>query len=190
MLKISEIKKIFFIMSSSETQKLTFASSHRLERFLFMAQGLVGIVLAVVAYVLEWGHIVQGCQLCQWERALILLGGILSFLAGWIPCRLFFKTIGWMSLPVWISGIFLGLYHAGIQYHLWAQPKMCSALQAENIDEFFAKGALPACSERTFELFGLPGSLYVFGLCGLFAMITFCALKCRPAKKDEKTSSI
>lgn len=175
--------------SSCEIQSHPSLKCHRVGRFFLMAQGLLAIFLALVAYVLEWGHIVEGCRLCQWERGIILAGGLLSFLAGWIRFRLLFKGLGWLSLPLWIGGMGLGAYHAGIQYHLWKQPAMCSVVDAQTIKEFFAQGSLPACHERTLELFGLPGSVYVLGGCFLMAVVTFCVLKCSKKKIENTTET-
>jgi disulfide bond formation protein DsbB len=70
------------------------------------------------------------------------------------------------TLFTWIAASLTGLYHAGVQYHIFPLPSFCAVQNAETLSEFLSMPKI-SCDQRTLELFSIPASLYL----GVFSII-------------------
>lgn len=127
---------------------------------LAMALGLVSLVLILGALGFEYLGGMPPCEMCMWQRwphytAIVVgLGGGLAIAGGALPRRAGPYVAGLAMVLIAVSGA-IGVYHAGVEWHLWAGPAACTG------PAFHFRGALNlnapvvACDQAQWRLFGI-----------------------------------
>ncbi len=101
------------------------------------------------------------CEMCQWQRwphfaaAAIGLGGGALLLMGAVPKRAAPWIAAAAALLIAVSGG-IGVYHAGVEWNLWAGPSACTGpafqLTGGPLD---LNAAGPRCDIAAWRLFGI-----------------------------------
>jgi disulfide bond formation protein DsbB len=114
------------------------------------------------------------CEMCWWQRwphyAAIALAA-LAFIAPQGTLRRI--LIAGAAGGILTSGL-IGIYHAGVEYHLWLGPTRCTGQGGHTLDELF-KTKIVMCDQPQWTLFGISlagfnalisvtGALYIFNL--------------------------
>ena len=141
-----------------------------------LAMMLGGVSLALIsgALIFEYGWGFKPCDLCMWERwphylaILVGLGGGAALWRGYLPARLGRGVAALALLLVAASGA-ISVYHAGVEWHLWAGPAGCTGnafhYTGGSLD-FNSSG--PLCDVAAWRLFGIS-------LAGYNALISLAA---------------
>lgn len=146
-----------------------------------MARGLFLVSLLILFTALGFEHLggYVPCPLCLQQRyayyaaiGLLLIGFLLerSF-----P-RVFLVLFVLVGLG-YFANTFLGLYHAGVEWHFWDGPQTCATeqslpIRAQDLLEDLSTARVVRCDEAAWRLFGLSfagwNALLSLVLCGLF----------------------
>ncbi len=154
---------------------------------LAMALGLVSLALIGGALSFEYLGGLPPCEMCMWQRwphyaAIVAgLGGGLAVSGGLLPRPAGQYAAGLALILVAGSGA-IGVYHAGVEWHLWAGPATCTG------PAFHFQGALNlnapvvACDKAQWRLFGisLAGYNAIVSL-GAAAFAARLLMKSRPS---------
>ena len=116
------------------------------------------LILAVLGFQYLGG--VWPCEMCQWQRwphfaaAAVGLGGGALLLMGAIDRRAAPWIAGLSALLIAVSGA-IGVYHAGVEWKIWAGPSECTgpAFQLNGPLDLNAVG--PRCDVAAWRLFGI-----------------------------------
>ncbi|MFM6852559.1 MAG: disulfide bond formation protein B [Sphingopyxis sp.] len=107
------------------------------------------------------------CEMCHWQRwphYAALSPAVLAFILPGMAMRR--TLVALAAFLVAISGV-IGLYHAGVEYHLWAGLTTCSGGAGRTMADIMA-APLTRCDAPAFTLFGISMAGYnaLFSLCG------------------------
>ena len=109
------------------------------------------------AYYFQYVDGVAPCDLCFWQRYPHMVA-IAAGLAALVCAR--WPTIGLLFALTAILALFvtagLGVYHAGVEYHLWPGPQACSGrippgLSIEQLKKFLLSTRMVRCDEATWK---------------------------------------
>ncbi len=127
---------------------------------LALALGAVSaaLILAVLGFQYLGG--ILPCEMCQWQRwphfaaAAVGLGGGALLLTGAVPKRAAPWIAGAAALLIAVSGA-IGVYHAGVEWKLWAGPSACTgpAFQVNGPLDLDAPSV--RCDVAAWRLFGI-----------------------------------
>jgi disulfide bond formation protein DsbB len=105
------------------------------------------------------------CEICHWQRwphiasALIGLGGWRLVQAGLVERRRA-AAIAWLALLcIAVSGA-IGVYHAGIEWHLWKGPQHCTGPRFEYTGTIDFNARVVMCDIAAWRLFGISMAGY------------------------------
>lgn len=122
---------------------------------------LGSIVLLGGAYYFQYIVGLAPCEMCLWQRyphmAAILLGVLTLPLMKAPRVALAFALLAVLALSV-TSGI--GVFHAGVEYHLWEGPQACSGriptgLPAEELKKILLRAPMVRCDEAAWKMAGI-----------------------------------
>ncbi len=128
-------------------------------------EGAVSLALLLGALGFQYiGHY-PPCEMCHWQRwphiasAVIGLGGMILVRAGVIPARTAFAIAALAVLCVAITGG-LGVYHAGVEWHLWKGPTACTTGFQFTGGPLDLNAPVPQCDRAAWRLFGISMAGY------------------------------
>jgi disulfide bond formation protein DsbB len=134
--------------------------------------GLAALVLILGALGFQYLDRLPPCEMCMWQRyphiaaAVVGIGGFLLIRGKLIPVSLSVFVAVLATCLVAISGA-IGVYHAGVEWHLWAGPAACTGaafrLTGGPLD---LNAPVVMCDHAAWRLFGLS-------LAGYNAVISF-----------------
>lgn len=130
--------------------------------------GLAFIVSAAMiagAHAFEtFGHL-PPCELCLHQREVYWIAlpvTALAFAASrWRPLRTLAPWLGAVMALIFAGGTLLAGYHAGVEWHFWPGPEVCSgartAVTAQALGELLRHATLepPRCDTAAWRLLGL-----------------------------------
>lgn len=98
-----------------------------------LALGLGAISLALILAVLGFQYLagILPCEMCHWQRwphigaATVGLGGGLLVRSGLLG-RSMGSPLAWCTVVLIAASGFLGVYHAGVEWHFWPGPQACT----------------------------------------------------------------
>ena len=130
----------------------------------FAAGGLsLALLLGALGFQYLGGY--PPCEICHWQRwphiasAVIGLGGWGLLQAGTIE-RKWAASIAWLALLcVAISGG-IGVYHAGIEWHLWKGPQHCTGPRFEYTGTIDFNERVVMCDIAAWRLLGISMAGY------------------------------
>ena len=119
--------------------------------------GLISTTLLSGALFFQYVIGLAPCNLCMWQRwphVLVMIFSLLG-LVGIHPKKMLF-----LIFSAGIASTSLGIYHAGIEWQLWAGPSSCSLNidpqdSISNITDQLLNTALMRCDEVPWALFGI-----------------------------------
>ena len=78
------------------------------------------------ALVFEHGFGLRRCKLCLWQRMPYYAALPVALAAALVPERSRWSRIGlWLLAAVFLGSAALGVYHAGVEWGIWAGPSDC-----------------------------------------------------------------
>ncbi|HJW41888.1 MAG TPA: disulfide bond formation protein B [Rhizomicrobium sp.] len=123
-------------------------------------EGAVGAAMILGALAFQYiGHY-PPCEMCHWQRwphiaaAAIGLGGMILIGAGVLPARAAAGIAILATVCVAVSGG-LGVYHAGVEWHLWKGPTACTTGFQFNGGTLDLNARVPMCDRAAWRLFGI-----------------------------------
>lgn len=93
--------------------------------------GMVSLTLILGALGFQYVGGIPPCEMCHWQRwphiaaAILGLGGGVLVKAGLASSSLA-KPLAWCTAALVGAAGLLGVYHAGIEWHLWPGPAACT----------------------------------------------------------------
>ncbi|HEY0107831.1 MAG TPA: disulfide bond formation protein B [Rhizomicrobium sp.] len=126
-----------------------------------------GVALTLLAGALGFQYIghYPPCEMCHWQRwphiaaAFIGLGGALLIGSGRLNARAAPAVAALATLCVAISGG-LGVYHAGVEWHLWPGPTACTTGFKFTGGPLDLNAPVPQCDRAAWRLFGISMAGY------------------------------
>src|ERR1700704_4619827 len=133
--------------------------------------GAVSAVLLLGAFAFQYLGGLAPCEMCIWQRwphgAAILFGLIGGGLvvARALPASLA-RTLAILAILGLAASGAIGIFHAGVEWKLWAGPPECSGFGYVPGRDDFKPLQIVRCDEAQWRLFGisLPGYNAVFSL--------------------------
>ncbi|HVT23131.1 MAG TPA: disulfide bond formation protein B [Rhizomicrobium sp.] len=129
------------------------------------AAGTLSLALLLGALGFQYLGGYPPCEICHWQRwphiasVLIGLGGWALLQAGSIE-RKWAAPIAWLALfCVALSGA-IGVYHAGIEWHLWKGPQACTGPRFEYTGTIDFNARVVMCDIAAWRLFGISMAGY------------------------------
>jgi disulfide bond formation protein DsbB len=155
-----------------------------------LALAALGFVLLAGAYAFEYLGGLKPCPLCLEQRVpwfvLIALGGAIfgarsANLPRGATAALYVAAIG---AAIW--GVYLGGYHAGVEYKWWLGPQSCSGagLSLEGGLGNISESDIVRCDEIPWAMFGI--SLAGFNLLFSLVAVALGAIGLRTALKEGR----
>ena len=154
-------------------------SSHIPAHYVALGLGLLSLALMLGALGFEYIGGYPPCEICMWQRyphvaAIVVgLGGGLAVLSGRLgagPGRLFAELA---MVLVALSGL-IGVYHAGVEWHVWAGPAACTGQVFEYTGALDLNAHIVQCDNAAWRLFGISmagyNALISLGAAGLAAL--------------------
>lgn len=136
-------------------------------------EGGVGLLLILGALAYQYiGHY-PPCEMCHWQRwphiaaAVVGLGGALLIGFGVLNARYATTIAVLATLGVAISGG-LGVFHAGVEWHLWRGPAACTTGFVYTGGPLDLNAPVPQCDHAAWRLLGIS-------LAGFNAIISLTA---------------
>lgn len=134
--------------------------------------GLAALVLIAGALGFQYLAHLPPCEMCMWQRyphiaaGIIGIGGYLLLRLRVFPESAASSIVIVTALLIAVSGA-IGVYHAGVEWHLWKGPSSCtgSAFQASGAT-LDLNAPVVMCDHAAWRLFGLS-------LAGYNALISF-----------------
>lgn len=128
---------------------------------LALALGFISAVLILAVLGFQYLGGVWPCEMCQWQRwphfaAIVAgLGGGSLLLMGAIDRRAAPWIAGLAALLIAVSGA-IGVYHAGVEWKLWAGPSECTGPAFQYTGGPLDLNAVgPRCDVAAWRLFGI-----------------------------------
>ena len=127
------------------------------------------------------GHLVP-CEMCHWQRwphyAAIPVA-LLAFVAPGHALKMLLVLLA--GVLIGVSGA-IGVFHAGVEYHLWPGITHCSSTQSGFDVLDLMRGPLVRCDVPQWTLFGisLAGFNALFSLAGALAILVAAPWKPQP----------
>lgn len=129
------------------------------------AAGALSLALLLGALGFQYLGGYPPCEICHWQRwphiasAVIGLGGWSLLQAGSIE-RKWAAPIAWLALfCIALSGA-IGVYHAGIEWHLWKGPQHCTGPRFEYTGTIDFNARVVMCDIAAWRLMGLSMAGY------------------------------
>lgn len=157
--------------------------------YVALGLGLLSLALMLGALGFEYLGGYPPCEICMWQRyphvaAIVVgLGGGLAVLSGRLgagPGRLFAELA---MVLVALSGL-IGVYHAGVEWHVWAGPAACTGQAFEYTGTLDLNAHIVQCDTAAWRLFGISMAGYnaviSLGAAGLAALLLMGSKKKAP----------
>jgi disulfide bond formation protein DsbB len=111
------------------------------------------------AYYFEYVEGLAPCDMCLWQRyphMVTVAAGLIAVLAYAWPRFAFVFTLTAITALFVTAGI--GVYHVGVEQHLWAGPQACSGripsgLSAAELKRYLLSARMVRCDEPAWSLF-------------------------------------
>lgn len=155
-----------------------------------LALAALGFALLAGAYAFEYLGGLKPCPLCLEQRVpwfvLIVLGGAI-FGAGSVKApRMAMIALYVAAFGVAVWSVYLGGYHAGVEYKWWLGPQTCTGggLPTGGLLDNLDKSDVVMCDEIPWEMFGisLAGFNFLFSL----VAVALAGLGLRTALKEGR----
>lgn len=132
------------------------------KNFLIRVFGGTSLAASGLGYILGHYFGISGCILCQIERILLAVCGVVAFLMASTRSRL--VTIGHAAL--WEAGALVSLYHSLIQFGVLPVPAFCQVapVMGSNLQEklsTFLNTPHAPCNKVTMSILGIPMPVYL-----------------------------
>ncbi len=113
------------------------------------------------AYYFQYVEGLVPCDMCYWQRyphMVVIAAGLLAVLSYAWPRFAFVFTLTAITALFVTAG--LGVYHVGVEQHLWEGPQACSGripagLNAAQLRQYLLKAPLVRCDQPAWSLFGI-----------------------------------
>jgi disulfide bond formation protein DsbB len=152
----------------------------------------IALVIAIAAIAGAWGSQIFGglvpCELCLEQRlpyyfGLPLLALLLLFWQRLPRLAWYGLLAAVMALFAW--GLYLGIYHAGVEWRFWPGPTACTGtgldVSFEDLSNINATRVVP-CDAVQFRFLGISLAGYnALVMAGAIALLAYAALKGRGA---------
>jgi disulfide bond formation protein DsbB len=123
-------------------------------------EGAVALALILGALGFQYIGNYPPCEMCHWQRwphiaaAIVGLGGGMLLATGVLNARFAPFVAALAILGVAISGG-LGVFHAGVEWHLWPGPTACTTGFHFNGGPLDLNAPVPHCDIAAWRLFGI-----------------------------------
>jgi disulfide bond formation protein DsbB len=130
-----------------------------------LALGAVSLCLILGALGFQYIGLYPPCEMCMWQRyphfaAIIVgLGGGLLLAAGILPQH-FAKAVAALALLCVAATGLIGVYHAGVEWHLWAGPSTCTGSAFQLTGKLDLNAHVVSCDHAAWRLFGVSMAGY------------------------------
>lgn len=134
---------------------------------LLVAFAVGGLSLALLAGALGFQYLggYPPCEICHWQRWPHIVSAVVG-LGGWglIQARVIDRK--WAAPIAWIAVIAIavtgaiGVYHAGIEWHLWQGPQACTGPRFEYTGTIDFNAHVVMCDIAAWRLFGISMAGY------------------------------
>jgi disulfide bond formation protein DsbB len=113
------------------------------------------------AYYFQYVMGLPPCEMCWWQRyphMVAIAAGLLSVAAlGHPRIAMLFALVAITALLVTAG---LGVFHAGVEYHLWAGPQACTGgvprgLSVEQLKKYLLGAKMIRCDEAAWSMWGI-----------------------------------
>jgi disulfide bond formation protein DsbB len=113
------------------------------------------------AYYFQYVEGLAPCDVCYWQRyphMVVVAAGFIALLSfAWPRFAFVFSLVAITALFV-TAGI--GVYHVGVEFHLWQGPQACSGrippgLNAAELKRFLLSTRMVRCDQPAWSLFGV-----------------------------------
>lgn len=134
---------------------------------------VAAIATAALVAALYFQHVLgyQPCQLCLWQRWAYYIGIPLA-LAGAATGR---RVILFVLAAIFAANAALGLYHAGVEWDLWAGPVSCGAgagfSGGGNLLQDLQTIRIVPCDEAPWRMIGLSFAGWSAAICAFLALV-------------------
>lgn len=123
--------------------------THR-QLVLIAAGGSAALLLGAFAFQLA-GY--PPCEMCLWQRwphAAAVVIGALALVLGW-------RWLAWAGAAAALTTAAIGVYHSGVERHLWAGPATCTGDGVALSGNLLSTDAprLIMCDQISWEMFGI-----------------------------------
>jgi len=147
-----------------------------------LAVGGISAVLLLGAWAFQYLGGLAPCEMCIWQRwphgaaAMLGLGGALLAVTGIAPERIA-RPLVWLAVIALVITGAIGVFHAGVEWKLWAGPAHCTGAGIDPRATF----QIIRCDEAQWRLFGisLAGYNAVVSLAVAAAAIALLTRKAR-----------
>ena len=130
-----------------------------------LALGAVSASLILGALAFQYIGGYPPCEMCMWQRyphfgaILVGLGGGLLIAAGILPQNLAKPIAVLAALLIAITGL-IGVYHAGVEWHLWKGPSACTGPAVQLSGTLDLNAHVVSCENAAWRLFGISMAGY------------------------------
>ncbi|HEY8947718.1 MAG TPA: disulfide bond formation protein B [Rhizomicrobium sp.] len=127
--------------------------------------GTVSLVLILGALGFQYIGGYPPCEMCMWQRyphfaaIAVGLGGGLLLQTGILPQSLARPVAVLTALLLAITGV-IGIYHAGVEWHMWAGPRACTGSAFEMVGKLDLNAHVVSCEHAAWRLFGVSMAGY------------------------------
>jgi disulfide bond formation protein DsbB len=135
---------------------------------------LVALAAAAVlgiAYYFQYALGYAPCQLCLWQRWAYYIGVPLALVAAFTNCR---HLLALVALIFAANAVF-GLYHAGVEWQLWAGPSTCGAGAdtgaSGNLVDSLQNTHIVPCDRASWRFLGLSFAGWNMVICAGLALV-------------------
>ena len=113
------------------------------------------------AYYFQYVEGLAPCDMCLWQRyphMVVVAAGLIAVLAYAWPRLAFVFTLTAITALFATAGI--GVYHFGVEQHLWEGPQTCSGripagLSAAELKRYLLSARMVRCDQPAWSLFGV-----------------------------------
>jgi disulfide bond formation protein DsbB len=133
-----------------------------------------------IAYYFQYALGYAPCQLCLWQRWAYYIGVPLALIAAFTNCR---HLLALVALIFAANAVF-GLYHAGVEWQLWAGPSTCGAGAdtgaSGNLVDSLQNTHIVPCDRASWRFLGLSFAGWNMVICAGLALVAAVGAHHRP----------
>lgn len=157
---------------------------------------LISAAMLAAAHAFEYfGHLAP-CELCYQQRTVywVALGVGLVFFAAWRALRMPGILRGGIMLLglIFLTGMFIAGYHAGVEWHFWPGPKTCTGgvgniaeMGKDLLSALDKPSSVPQCDQPAWTLFGISMAGYNALFSAFLAGLSFWLIWPKQHEKRE-----
>ncbi|MBI1418039.1 MAG: disulfide bond formation protein B [Limimaricola sp.] len=123
--------------------------THR-QLVLIAAAGSAALLLGAFAFQLAGYAPCELCLLQRWPHAAAIVIGALALVLGW-------RWLAWPGALAALTTAAIGVYHSGVERHLWAGPSSCTGGGVGLSGDLLSTDAprLIMCDQISWQIFGI-----------------------------------